>query len=58
MTEEQREAAENLQEAMRVFNETGRKAAYHGLHVDLQVIELRRSKGPTPVPLVSVAARL
>lgn len=33
MTEEQREDAENLHEAMRIFNETVRQAAYRGLHV-------------------------
>lgn len=58
MREEQREAAENLQEAMRIFNDTIRKAAYCGLHVDLQVIEMRRSEGPTPVPQVSCVAKL
>ncbi len=58
MREEQREAAENLQEAMRIFNEAVRKAAYCGLHVDLQVVEMRRSEGPTPVPQVSCVAKL
>jgi len=58
MTEEQREAAENLQEAMRIFNETVRKAAYRGLHVDAQIIEMYRSEGPTPVPQVSCVAKL
>ena len=40
---------------MRIFNETIRKAAYCGLHVDLQVVEMRRSEGPTPVPQVPAA---
>ncbi|PDT55016.1 hypothetical protein CO664_08060 [Sinorhizobium sp. NG07B] len=34
MTEEQREAAENLHEAMRIFNDAIREAAYRGLHVE------------------------
>lgn len=58
MTEEQREAAENLHEAMRIFNETVRQAAYRGLHVELQIVEMRMSEGPTPVPQVSASARL
>lgn len=58
MTEEQREAADNLREAMRIFNETVRKAAYRGLHVDLTVVEMFRSEGPTPVPQVSCVAKL
>ncbi|OAP50263.1 hypothetical protein ATC00_14725 [Sinorhizobium americanum] len=58
MTDEQREAAENLHEAMRIFNETVRQAAYRGLHVELQIVEIRMSEGPTPVPQVSASARL
>ncbi|WP_199773378.1 hypothetical protein [Sinorhizobium fredii] len=58
MTEEQREAAENLREAMRIFNDAVRNATYRGLHVELQVVEMRMSKGPTPVPQVSASARL
>ncbi|APG86854.1 hypothetical protein SAMCCGM7_pB0138 (plasmid) [Sinorhizobium americanum CCGM7] len=58
MTEEQRETAENLHEAMRIFNETVRQAAYRGLHVELQIIEMHMSEGPTPVPQVSASARL
>jgi hypothetical protein len=58
MTEEQREAAENLHEAMRMFNDAVRKAAFRGLHVELLIVEMRMSEGPTPVPQVSAAARL
>lgn len=58
MTEEQREAAENLYEAMRIFNDGVRKAAFRGLHVELQIVEIRMTEGPTPVPQVSAAARL
>ncbi|MCA1403073.1 hypothetical protein I6F26_00440 [Ensifer sp. IC3342] len=58
MTEEQREAAEYLREAMRVFNETVRQAAHRGLHVEVQVVEMRMSEGPTPIPLISASARL
>ncbi len=57
MTEEQREAAENLREAMRIFNEAVRKAAYRGLHIDLEVVEMRRSEGPTPVPQIGCVAK-
>ncbi|WP_198294199.1 hypothetical protein [Ensifer sp. BR816] len=58
MTEEQREAADSLYEAMRIFNDAVRNAAYRGLHVELQIVEMRMSEGPTPVPQVSAAARL
>jgi len=32
VTEEQREAADNLRESMRIFNNAIRTAAYRGLH--------------------------
>jgi|GEM_PF-6946705 len=38
VTEEQREAADNLREAMRVFNRAIRKAAYSGLHVEVKLL--------------------
>lgn len=58
VTEEQREAADNLREAMRVFNRAIRKAAYSGLHVEVKLLQVHRTEGPTPVPQVDVLAKL
>ncbi|WP_354316620.1 hypothetical protein [Sinorhizobium fredii] len=58
MTEEQREAVENLHEALRIFNDAVGAAVYRGLHVELQIVEMRMSEGPTPVPQVSASAQL
>lgn len=37
ITEEQREAADNLRESMRIFNNAIRMAAYSGLHVEMKL---------------------
>jgi hypothetical protein len=58
ITEEQREAAHNLRESMRIFNQAIREAAYRGLHVEVKLLQLHRSEGPTPVPQVDVLAKL
>ncbi|MGK9198993.1 hypothetical protein KXR50_00635 [Sinorhizobium meliloti] len=58
ITEEQREASDNLREAMRMFNHAIRKAAYGGLHVEVKLLQLHRTEGPTPVPQVDVLAKL
>lgn len=58
VTEEQREAADNLREAMRMFNHAIRKAAYSGLHVEVKLLQVHRTEGPTPVPQVDVLAKL
>lgn len=58
ITEEQREAAENLRESMRIFNNAIRMAAYRGLHVEVKLLQMHRSEGPTPVPQVDILARL
>ncbi|MDE3810458.1 hypothetical protein I7I49_09205 [Sinorhizobium meliloti] len=54
ITEEQREAADNL----RIFNNAIRMAAYQGLHVKVNLLQMHRTKGPTPVPQVDVLAKL
>lgn len=56
--EEQREAADNLRESMRIFNDAIRMAAYRGLHVEVRLLQMHRSEGPTPVPQVDVLAKL
>lgn len=43
VTEEQREAADNLRESMRIFNDAIRMAAHRGLHVEVQLPSLRRA---------------
>lgn len=58
VTEEQREAADNLRESMRIFNDAIRMAAYRGLHVEVKLLQMHRSEGPTPVPQVDVLAKL
>ncbi|AEG57222.1 hypothetical protein [Sinorhizobium meliloti] len=58
VTEEQREAADNLRESMRIFNNAIRTAAYRGLHVELTILLMHRTEGPTPVPQVDVLAKL
>lgn len=58
ITEEQREASDNLREAMRMFNHAIRIAAYSGLHVEVKLLQLHRTEGPTPVPQVDILAKL
>ncbi|MCO6426037.1 hypothetical protein [Sinorhizobium meliloti] len=58
VTEEQREAADNLRESMRIFNDAIRMAAYRGLHVEVKLLHMHRTDGPTPVPQVDVLAKL
>lgn len=58
VTEEQREAAANLRESMRIFNQAIRMAAYRGLHVEVKLVQMHRTEGPTPVPQVDVLAKL
>ncbi|RVK96169.1 hypothetical protein CN150_13335 [Sinorhizobium meliloti] len=58
VTEEQREAADNLRESMRIFNNAIRTAAYRGLHVEVTILQMHRTEGPTPVPQVDVLAKL
>ncbi|MHC2486273.1 hypothetical protein CN200_33405 [Sinorhizobium meliloti] len=58
VTEEQREAADNLRESMRIFNNAIRMAVYRGLHVEVTILLMHRTEGPTPVPQVDVLAKL
>jgi hypothetical protein len=58
VTEEQRAAADNLRDSMRIFNNAIRMAAYRGLHIEVKLLQMHRSEGPTPVPQVDVLAKL
>jgi hypothetical protein len=48
ITEEQREAADNLRESMRIFNHAIREAAYRGLHVEVKLLQLHRKRRADP----------
>lgn len=56
MTEEQRETAEHLAEAMRIFNETARKAVKLGLVVEVSRVDAHHPAGT--IPWINVSANL